>query len=221
MRAVITAVTAHDTSRSVRSYHFRTEGPLHYLAGQFVELTLPGSHDQGGATRQLTLSSEPHEATAAVTVDLAEYRSSFKHHLAGMTAGDEIDVSQAMGDFVLPLDTSRPMAWVAGGVGVTPFRSLALALKHEAGHHSVRFIHAYSKPQHHDLFRQQIEPVVNDYNQHGGRISVQDVLGVVQDSATDIYIAGPETMVHSLSTGLQAAGIEKERIITDAFLGYR
>lgn len=221
MRATITAITEHDASGSLRSYHFKTEGPLHYLAGQFIELTLPGSHDHGGATRQLTLSSEPHEATAAVTVDLAEYRSSFKHHLAGMTAGDEIDVSQAMGDFVLPLDTSRPMAWVAGGVGVTPFRSLSLALKHEDGDHSVRFIHAYSKPHHRDLFRDEIEPVTDDYRLHDGRISVDDVLAIVQDGTTEIYVAGPETMAHSLSTGLQAAGIEKERIITDAFLGYR
>lgn len=220
MLATLRRITYESSDHAVRTYHFSTDGYLDYLPGQFTELTLPGKHDSNGPMRQLTLSSHPDEELAAVTLDFAEYRSSFKAALGDLSPGDTFDVSHAMGDFVLPLDMRCPMVWIAGGIGITPFRSLAIAAKAYQGETAISFVHLHSKSHHHGLFRGVIGPQVSAYRESESRISAEELAGLRLGDDTLYYIAGPEQMVAGISQGLALAGVAKERIVYDAFLGY-
>ena len=50
--------------------------------------------------------------------------SAFKRTLAELEVGDEVEVEEPKGSFLLPEDTSAEYVFVAGGIGITVFRSM-------------------------------------------------------------------------------------------------
>ena len=80
--------------------------------------------DSRGIRRWFTISSSPTEQHIWLTTRFTDRGSTFKRKLKELAEGDEIIVSGLEGDFVLPKHLSRPMAFIAGGIGITPFRSM-------------------------------------------------------------------------------------------------
>src|SRR4051794_22272390 len=111
----------------ITSFWFKTEQPLSYTAGQFTELTLTHDNpDDRGLKRWFTLSSAPGGELVSITTRRSHDKgSTFKKTLWSMEAGHEVDLAEAMGDFVLPKLIQTPLILVAGGIGVTPFHSMA------------------------------------------------------------------------------------------------
>ena len=108
------------------TYEFVFEKPsgLVFLPGQYLEWMLPhvGS-DNRGIRRYFTVASAPEENKIRLGVRFGDTISSFKKALRAMKAGDEIIASQRAGDFLLPKETSTKLAFIAGGIGITPFIS--------------------------------------------------------------------------------------------------
>jgi ferredoxin-NADP reductase len=70
-------------------------------------------------------SSTPTDELLAVTTKFAKDNgSSYKKALRHLKAGDELEMSDPMGDFVLPKLIQTPLVFVAGGIGITPFKSM-------------------------------------------------------------------------------------------------
>jgi ferredoxin-NADP reductase len=84
-------------------------------------MTLPGLDDPRGPTRPFTISSNPTEGDV-VAISTLIRGSPFKRHLASMVPGDSVENEAIEGDFVLA--PGRPAVMLAGGMGVTPFRSM-------------------------------------------------------------------------------------------------
>ena len=59
-----------------------------------------------------------------ITTKFNNESSSFKKALKQLQPGDEILMSDPMGDFVLPMLIQTPLIFVAGGIGITPFHSI-------------------------------------------------------------------------------------------------
>ena len=114
-----------DETPVIRTFFFKSERPLRYVAGQFIELTLPHADpDDRGTRRWFTLSSAPSHELISITTKHAEKPSTFKQKLWSLEPGDTVDISEPMGDFVLPKDSTQPLVWIAGGLGITPFHSI-------------------------------------------------------------------------------------------------
>ena len=110
----------------ILTFYFKTEQPLRYTAGQFIELTIPHDKpDSRGIKRWFTLSSSPTQSLVAITTKFAvENGSSYKLALHNLKPGTQLTVSDPMGDFVLPKLIQTPLVFVAGGIGITPFVSM-------------------------------------------------------------------------------------------------
>ncbi len=52
--------------------------------------------------------------------------TAFKRVLAKMPAGSPVQMEGPSGNLVLPNDASRPVVLLAGGIGITPFRSMVV-----------------------------------------------------------------------------------------------
>ena len=50
--------------------------------------------------------------------------SSYKKELLEVESNKKIVANQVSGDFILPKDLKTPLAFIAGGVGIAPFRSM-------------------------------------------------------------------------------------------------
>ena len=229
-------VTLHHTENvgpHIRTFYFEPERPVQYTAGQFVEITLPLEHpDERGKRREFTLSSSPTEEFLSITTRYSiEKPSSFKKALFKLKDGAELTMTEPMGDFVLPKLIQTPLVFVAGGMGITPFRSMFKWLSDTLEERNIQFIYGVRTED--DII---VQPEMDDAKIHAtilvsdptpawggvrGRITAERIMGLKDiDENTLVYLSGPESMVEDLSGDLRSLGLSYHHIVTDAFHGY-
>jgi ferredoxin-NADP reductase/Na+-translocating ferredoxin:NAD+ oxidoreductase RnfD subunit len=102
--------------------------PSHRLAfepGQYMEFTLAHPHpDTRGNRRSFTLASSPTEENLRLGVRFYPEGSSFKRALSRLDNRTTMLAGQVAGDFTLPKDPDHKLVFIAGGIGITPFRSM-------------------------------------------------------------------------------------------------
>ena len=109
-------------TRDVTTFRFDPpDAGFTWRAGQNLVMTIPGLSDPRGPTRPFTISSSPTEG-GVVAVSTLVRPSPFKQHLAALAPGDTVENEAVEGEFVL--EPGRPGLMLAGGIGVTPFRSM-------------------------------------------------------------------------------------------------
>ncbi len=131
-----------EVAKGTMAFYFDRPAGFTFKAGQFIDLSLPNlsKSDPEGHKRALTLASAPSEQQLMVATRLRD--TAFIRMLAEMTLGTTIDLEGPFGQIILPTDDFRTMVLLAGGIGITPFRSMLV----EAGHHKLshRLILIYS-----------------------------------------------------------------------------
>ncbi len=218
---------------NIRTFYFKPERPLDYTAGQFIELTLKHkSPDDRGQKRWFTLSSSPTEELVSITTKWAdEKQSSFKKALWKLEPGATVDMSDAMGDFVLPKLIQTKLIFVAGGIGVTPFHSILSWLSDVKEERSIKLIHAVRNEDEivfQDTFNEaglHATTIVSDpssvWGGERGRLDAEKIIGLTEpDEDTLIYVSGPEPMTEALEKELKKAGIKPSQLVLDFFPNY-
>ncbi len=131
-----------DIATGTMAFYFDRPAGFTFKAGQFIDLSLPNllKSDPEGHTRALTLASAPSEQQLMVATRLRD--TAFKRMLTEMPIGTSIDREGPFGQLTLPSEDSRTIVFLAGGIGITPFRSMLV----EAAHHKIshRLILIYS-----------------------------------------------------------------------------
>jgi ferredoxin-NADP reductase len=96
-----------------------------FTPGQYFFVTLPdvGHQDDKGLRRHITVVTSPNEK-GVLGFATRMRDSAFKKSLAELPVGAEVEVEPPKGKFTLPVDASRPLVFVAGGIGITVFRSM-------------------------------------------------------------------------------------------------
>ena len=104
---------------------FAVEDYPDYRPGAYFWVELPdrGHDDEKGLRRHISLVTSPTE-TGVVGLATRLRDSAFKRTLAELEVGDEVEVEEPKGSFLLPEDTSAEYVFVAGGIGITVFRSM-------------------------------------------------------------------------------------------------
>ena len=233
-----TLVATHDLSGRVRTFMFKPEQLYAYIAGQFAELYLPHPDtDDRGDKRWFTLSSTPSEPLLAITADYyGPDSSSFKRALWQLRPGQTAQLSDALGDFVAPKDVHTPLLFVAGGIGITPVRSIVKQLLDTHDMRQIYIWHSVSTQD--DLYFEEIftsyparyQPLVQqptrEWKGQTGRITPDTIVSILQPAGLHtaarpfIYLSGPETMAESLYEMLKKSGVPNHRLILDFFPGY-
>ena len=216
---------------TICTFYFEPLEHVSYLAGQFTELRLPhSSPDDRGDKRWFTLSSAPSEQLLSITTKFAdETSSSFKKALFSLEPQTPLQLADPMGDFVLPKDAVKPLLFVAGGIGITPMRSMARWLADNNERRDIKLLYAV-KDQHEFVFADDfaaahipVEHVVSqqnsDWNGEVTTLSADRILQSAQ-TGTTIYVSGPEPMVESLLEDLKIKGVTEDRLVGDYFPGY-
>jgi ferredoxin-NADP reductase len=96
-----------------------------FSPGQYFFATLPdvGYQDDRGLRRHITVVTSPNEK-GVLGFATRMRDSAFKRSLGELPVGAEVDVESPKGNFVLPENTSRPLVFVPGGIGITVFWSM-------------------------------------------------------------------------------------------------
>lgn len=214
-------------------FRFRPLAPVRFEAGQYLELTLPHPHpDKGGNRRVFSITSAPGDPEVAVGVRIRDDASSFKRALLALEPGSRVRATGVWGDFTLPRDPDAKLAFVAAGIGITPFLSHLRALGPRAAHAELLYaVRSASDLAYRDELAASGVPVsVLSPDDPGAlpanwtwlgtdALTAEAVHRAIPDAAErHVFLSGSPTDVSALRRALRSAGTR--RIRTDVFLGY-
>lgn len=205
--------------KSSLSLIFEKPKGFDFYPGQYLDIKLPVK-DPNGDTRAFTISSSPAEDFLMITPKKGI--SNFKKALEKLNVGDAISSSHPAGTFIL--DESSPAIFIAGGIGITPFRSIikyALDQKLKA---PITLI--YSNSDQNFLFKNELDQwqklypklsIIYHNTSIKGRLTS---LPNINYHSPIYYLAGPPKMVDDFEKILLEMGIDGVNIRYDRFDGY-
>ncbi len=240
-RLVLTLKNKERVADNTYNLSFLSNKPCSFSAGQYLEWTLPHKDpDTRGIRRYFTIASAPEDHLIHLGLRWnPEATSSYKKALMELNPGDRIYAGNLAGDFTLPRDTTKKLAFIAGGVGITPFKSMVEHMLHEKSPYDTVLVYASKTADelaYRDIFERALAtlPMKLIYVTSDG--SETDAQGVAHETgfvSQDIivrnipdwqerifYISGPDVMVNACSKTLRTLGVPRSHIKKDYFSGY-
>ena len=229
----------HEVAERTLAFQFEKPAGFTFKAGQFIEVTLidPPETDGEGNARAFSIASAPHEDAILVATRMRD--TAFKRTLAAMEVGTPVRIEGPLGNLILHKNLARAAVLLAGGIGITPFRSIVLrAAKEELPHHVFLF-YSNRRPEDAPFLEELrgIEAQNPNYRFIGtitapetsrrtwrgatGYISTDMLSRFLKDAVSPVYyIAGPPGMVSGLRAMLNSSGVDDDDIRTEEFAGY-
>ncbi|MCL5016401.1 MAG: FAD-binding oxidoreductase [Patescibacteria group bacterium] len=224
-------------TNDVYEFSFETDRKVGFLPGQYMEWTLKHDRpDNRGNRRFFTIASSPDEKEVKLGVKFYPSASSFKQALFSVRAGETVIATQPAGDFLLPKDKNEKVAFIAGGIGITPFKSMVSHLISRREKRDAVLFYSAQTPN--DLAYKEM------FDEAGERIGLKTVYTVTSSSGSNgwngrmgfltgdaireeapdylertFYISGPRSLVNVFRKTLKEMGVSEEKIKTDYFPG--
>lgn len=210
----------------IADFIFEPDAEFSYKPGQYMEWTLPHyDTDSRGDRRYFTLASSPTEPEIRLGVKFYKGSSSYKKALWDMDRDDIIVASQLGGDFVMPDDTDRKLAFIAGGIGVTPYRSMLKYLVDTDERRDIAMLYGASSEEeivYKDVMeaaRRKLGADITYCVNH--RITTDTIRHHIPDYKDRLfYVSGSHDMVVAIRSALHELGVNRRNIKLDFFSGY-
>ncbi|GGA78611.1 FAD-dependent oxidoreductase [Ornithinibacillus halotolerans] len=211
-------------SDNVYSFQFKKGQDLTWEAGQHGLFTITHKKIKSG-TKPFSVASAPKEDTIRITTKINDTPSEYKKALLELKPGMTITMSGPVGAFHLKADS--PTILIAGGIGITPFRSILKQLDLE-GNSNQKPIHLlYMDSDKSYIFKDELNDIANSTSISVTYFDSRDRLYNEIDKYMQLYkdnekyfIAGPKSMVDSVSAYLQENKVSKQKIKKDVLYGY-
>ncbi len=223
----------------IYDFRFASDRRLRFRPGQYLEWTLEHAHpDNRGNRRYFTIASSADEREVRIGVKVYPGASSFKRSLLAMRPGNEIVASQLAGEFVLPANQQEKLVFMAGGIGITPFRSMIRYLLDRRERRPITVFYS-NRTAPEIVYADVLEDarkelgirtvytltdannIPPDWQGRTGRVDAEMIARVVPDyRERTFYLSGPRSLVVGFQEVLRKIGIPKSRIKTDFFPGF-
>jgi glycine betaine catabolism B len=217
-------------------FTFTPDQKLSFSPGQYMEWTFPHDGvDSRGNRRYFTIASSPTEEMVKLGVKFYPNGSSYKRNLVSMNQGKKIVASQLAGSFVLPKDVNKKIVFIAGGIGITPFRSMIKYLLDTKQKRNITLLYSNkikSEIMYADIFDKVSQLGIKTVytltgetpvNWRGriGRIDAKMILAEIPDwKERYFYLSGPHIMVAAFEKVLKDMGVSQNQIKIDFFPGF-
>ncbi len=225
----------HIADNTLEFFLKRPEG-FEFSAGQHINVKLNDLRfeDKKAGRRTFTIASAPFEANLRIATRLTD--SGFKQTIAQSDDQQHVEIIGPSGEMVR--DETRPAVFIAGGIGITPFRSLAPDALHKNLHQPMTLLYSnrsLAAAAYHDYFTRAAEDNPNvfayvptltgetpkDWTGERQRLDSDLIKKYVKDwSVVTFYVCGPPTMVTAMTDMLKAEGVDQECILSESFWGY-
>jgi ferredoxin-NADP reductase/Na+-translocating ferredoxin:NAD+ oxidoreductase RnfD subunit len=224
---------------------FALKKPMAFAPGQYMEFTLGHTDsDSRGNRRYFTLASSPTERELHVGVKFYDRSSSFKKHMLALLPGETMLAGQLAGDFVLPNDGDKKLVFIAGGIGITPFRSMIKYLSDRGEKRDAILLYSNKTRReisYRDVFEEAEKTIglktmyaitdIKEKNAGGGtdsngshysgRIDAAFIKREIPDYVDRLfYISGTRAMTVGFQKTLQELGVPRHQIKIDFFPGF-
>ncbi len=228
-----------EVAEGTMSFYFDKPAGFQFKPGQYLDCTLidPPETDAEGNIRSPSLASAPAEKDLMVATRMRD--TAFKRVLKTMALGSQLQIEGPLGSFTLHSTTSQPAVFLAGGIGITPFRSMIVNSARMGFANRVVLFYSNRCPED-SAFLQELQQVGSEnkncqaicvmtkmekskrsWDGETGYIDKTMLTRFVPDVAAPIYyIAGPPSMVTAMKETLISAGVNEDDIRSEDFAGY-
>ena len=221
------------------AFYFDKPAAFRHQAGQSLSMTLvnPPQTDGEGDSRTFTIASAPHETELMIATRMRD--TAFKRVLKTAPIGTAVKIDGPNGEMVMHDDASRPAALLAGGIGITPFISMARRAAHEKLPHRLYLFYSNRRPEdaaflaelqqmeqnnpNYRLIATMTEPQksARPWSGETGFIRREIMERHLPDLASPIYyFAGPPAMTAAMQQMLERIGINEQAMRYEEFYGY-
>jgi ferredoxin-NADP reductase len=226
-------------AKNTYDFVFSVPHPVNFNPGKYMEWTLePKKADSRGNRRYFTIASSPTENELRMGVKFYPESSTFKQNLLSMNMGDTIMVGGIAGDFTLPKNKNKKLVFMAGGIGITPFRSMIKYLIDKKEKRDIILL--YSNKTKEDVAYKEIfdearekldiktifvftdeKTLTESWQVKLGSIDQNMITQEVKDyKERYFYLSGPHNMVTAFDEILQKIEVKKNHIKKDYFPGF-
>lgn len=209
---------------NIWAFRFTPTQPTTWIPGQFIRVELDhDSPDDEGTKRFFTISSAPYDKIVQITTRVTN--STFKQALAALPIGGVLPmIKEPDGDFVWQ-DSDKPLVLVAGGIGITPFRSILKQRAHDNKPLNATLI--YSGRDENLPFKDEFNGWAAEHPEFivkyviGERLTAEKI-AELQPTINEsfVYVSGPEPMVETIGHQLKTAGLLDSQLQQDFFPNY-
>lgn len=239
-RYIMTLKSKEKIGRDLGEFIFTPNRPIKFKPGQYLEWTLPAEHpDTRGNRRFFTIASSPTERDVRIGIRFdSKNSSSFKKTLAEMEEGSKIQAGLLGGDFTLPRNKQTKICFMAGGIGITPFRSMIAYMMDKNEKRDATLIYSCKTSDelvYTDIFHRaslniglktastltDTEHLPQNWEGYRGFVDVGIVIENVPDYLeTVFYLSGPPAFVNACEKVLHGLEVPNRNIRKDYFPGY-
>jgi ferredoxin-NADP reductase len=223
-KLVLTLKQKIQLAPDIFDFVFIPDKRINFTPGQYMEWTLEHEKsDSRGNRRYLSLASSPTEQEVRVGVKIGSPPSSFKRSLVNLMPGQKIVAGQLIGDFRLPKDLKKKLVFIAGGIGITPYRSMIKYIIDTSQKRDVILMYSAKEGDfvYKDVFDQARYKLGIKTYYNVGRFQENFILKEVPDYKERIfYLSGPKSLVDGFTKVLRDLKIPHSQIKTDYFPGF-
>jgi ferredoxin-NADP reductase len=222
-------------ARDTMAFRFDTNGARYeFRAGQHADFVFGNERDN---SRTFSLASSPLDKEP-IMIAMRMRETAFKTALNAAAFGTKFKVSRPRGSFTLHKDVTRPAVFLAGGIGITPVRSILQSATQERLPHKLYLF--YSNREADDAaFLEELQglaaqnpnftlvPTITGHKTlawpyekgHINREMLTRHLFLLNGPI--YYIAGPSGMVTAMTDLLNSSGVNEDDMRTEEFGDYK
>jgi ferredoxin-NADP reductase len=211
------------------AFRFAKPAGFEFKPGQSVSLTLIEPPAEPNSTRRtFSLASAPQESELMIATRMRE-GSHYKRALHALPLGAQVRLTGPLGAMTLHDDAARAAVFIAGGIGITPFRSMLLQAEQDRAEH--RLYLAYSnRRREHAAFLDELQALQRRNDRFRLLAPMTDTEGMLDeeklkrfagDAPSPVYyLAGPPAMVEAMKVILARNSVGDDDIRSEEFFGY-
>jgi len=236
---IVKLMRTEEIAEGTMAFHFTRPPGFEFRPGQSIDMTLvdPPETDGEGNTRAFSIASPPFENQLTVATRMRD--SAFKQVLRNASPGLEVKIESPGGSFTLHKNPTKPAVFLAGGIGITPFVSMARQAAKEKALQRLYLFYSNRRPEDAaflDLLAAlpaenpnfnfiatmtAMEKSRRKWTGETGNIDRDMLLRHVPEPIGPIYyLAGPPEMVVAMRKTLMSAGVDEDDMRTEEFSGY-
>jgi len=210
---------------------------IDFKPGQYFFITIPKLNypDSRGNLRHFTLVNSPGGKGIITMATRIREESGFKKTLKELPVGSQVEIGAITGNFVLPKEYSKPLVFVAGGIGITPFISMLRFINEKLLSYDITLIYSNRDQESTAFFKdlgefkeknKNIKLVFSmtqdpSWKGESRRIDAQFIIDNIPDFINKtFYVSGPSAFNQAVLKTLKELKIENKNVLIENFFGY-
>jgi toluene monooxygenase electron transfer component len=226
-------ISHRDLTHDIREFRFQTDGPAHFLPGQYALLDLPGV----SGSRAYSMANLPNEIGEWHFIVRKVPDGSGTSHLFEAKAGDVVTLDAPYGHAILRETSDRNVCCIAGGSGLAPMLSITRAFDASPAYATSHLQFLFGGRTAADICGM---PQLQELAAFGQRIFFHSAVSATEPASSgdipqkfihellldefhdrlqtfDFYCAGPPKMIEAVTAALRERDVSADRIRYDRF----